>query len=347
MKIDKVINYLKNYKRPVKIMDVCGTHTSSIAKNGIKDLISESIRLVSGPGCPVCVTLSSYIDVLIDCGRKEKSCVLSFGDMFKVRGNTESLAEAKAAGLNVELMYSPLDVVEISKMNPKMNYIIAAVGFETTAPIYAVLMEKLLKDDIHNVKLLTSLKTMIPALKYICENEEIDGFIAPGHVSVIIGSDAYEGLCSEYKKPFVVSGFEPEYILCAIYEIVHQIEEGVAQVNNMYKSVVTREGNKRAMDGIYKYFESYDATWRGLGKLEDSGLVLKKVYEEFDIGSRDIVIDKETPGCRCGDVILGRITPEMCQMFGKACTPENPIGACMVSSEGACGIYYENKFKSW
>ena len=338
MKIDQVISYLKDYKRSVKIMDVCGTHTSAIVKNGIKDLISDNIKLVSGPGCPVCVTPSSYIDVLVDYSKKENFCILSFGDMFKVRGSSESLSEAKASGANVELMYSPLDII----LNSRINYIVAAVGFETTAPIYAVLMDKLIRENIKNIKFLTSLKTMIPALKYICENEEIDGFIAPGHVSVMIGSDAYLGLCNEYKKPFVVSGFEPEHILCAIYEIVHQIDEGFFHVSNMYKSVVTREGNIKAMSLLYKYFGSYDATWRGLGKIKNSGLILKKEYKEFDLGSHNIVKDNEIPGCRCSDVILGRITPDMCGMFKKVCTPENPIGACMVSSEGACGIYYED-----
>jgi hydrogenase expression/formation protein HypD len=349
MKVENIINCLKEYDGPeIRIMEVCGTHTASIFKSGIRSLISSKIRLISGPGCPVCVTPAAYIDQCICYAMKENHVLVTFGDMMKVPGEKGSLSQVRGEGAKVELMYSPMEVVEKAKKNPNTTYVIAAVGFETTVPAYALTMEEAIQAGVKNIKLLTALKTVMPALKWICENEQgIDGFIGPGHVSVIIGSEVYESLAERYQRPFVVAGFEPEHILVAIYDIVGQISkhsEHDAEVHNRYKNAVKAEGNKKAQEIISRYFEPGKAMWRGLGIIEDSGLYIKEEYREYDGGSRGLDRDIELPeSCRCGDVIIGRINPNECPMFGTACNPTNPYGPCMVSSEGACGIWYRNR----
>jgi hydrogenase expression/formation protein HypD len=343
--LEQVKKCLKEYNgKKIKIMEVCGTHTASIFKNGIRSLISGQIQLISGPGCPVCVTSSSYIDKLVEYSFKENFCVFTFGDMMKVKGNSMSLTEAKAQGGNVQVIYSPhlalKTVMEISST----QFIMSAVGFETTTPLYALLIEEAIEKQIKNFKILTSLKTIIPALEFICENENsIDAFICPGNVSVITGSLIYKDLVSKYQKPFVVSGFGGEHILVAIYEIVRQIEQNEYNLKNMYPSVVSDNGNQKALDIINKYFEASDEYWRGIGKINGSGLHLRDEYLDFDAGSNFIVYENNTPkGCRCSDVILGRMNPVDCPLFNKTCTPLNAVGPCMVSNEGACGIWYNN-----
>jgi hydrogenase expression/formation protein HypD len=347
MNIEQIIRELKEYDGPaVKIMEVCGTHTASIFKSGVRSLISPKIRLISGPGCPVCVTPAAYIDRCIEYAMKENHVLVTFGDKMKVPGLNRSLSQAKGDGAKVELMYSPMEVVEKAKRNPGTTYVIAGVGFETTVPAYALTMEEASRQGVRNIRLLTALKTVMPALKWICENEGgIDGFLCPGHVSVIIGSSAYAELAEQYNKPFVVAGFEPEHILAGIYDIVKQLESGRKgeAVHNLYKNAVKAEGNKKAQEIISRYFEPGGAMWRGLGMIPDSGLYLKPEYAAFDGGSKGLDKDIELPAsCRCGDVIIGRINPNECPMFGKSCDPMNPYGPCMVSAEGACGIWYRN-----
>ena len=348
MDAEKIIHYLKEYKGPeIKIMEVCGTHTSSIFKSGIRSLISPKIKLISGPGCPVCVTPAAYIDKCIEYAMKENHVLVTFGDMIKVPGEMGSLSQVKGQGAKIELMYSPIELVDKAEKHPDTTYVIAAVGFETTVPAYAITIEEVEKRGIKNLKLVTALKTVMPALEWICENEEkINGFICPGHVSVIIGSQIYEELAEKYHKPFVVAGFEPEHILAGIYDIVKQLEipnKDEVRVHNLYTNAVKSEGNTRAQEIIYKYFEPNKAMWRGLGIIEDSGLYLKEEYKKYDGGSRGLDKDIELPeSCRCGEVIIGRINPDECPMFGQVCHPENPYGPCMVSSEGACGIWYRN-----
>lgn len=345
MKIREVIDELKSYDgRPVKIMEVCGTHTSSIFKNGIRSMISPKIKLISGPGCPVCVTSAAYIDRLTEFSLKEDHCVLTFGDMMKVKGTTMSLTEAKAAGGNVKILYSPLMALTQARENKNIQYVFAAVGFETTAPIYALMMEEMRQKNITNLKLLTSVKTIIPALSYICEREKnIDAFLSPGHVSVITGADSYRELAEKYQKPFVIAGFEGEHILAAVYEIMNQLKAGRYEVKNMYASAVKEKGNEKARALLSEYFEQGDDFWRGIGIIENSALRLKKKYEMFDGGSHIEGINEEMPkGCRCTDVILGRKNPAECPLFKTVCTPLHAIGPCMVSSEGACGIWYQN-----
>lgn len=345
MEISQVIEALKAYNGPeIKLMEVCGTHTASIFKSGIRTLISPQIKLISGPGCPVCVTPTSYIDKCIGYALKENHVLVTFGDMMKVPGEKSSLSDVKGDGAKVEIMYSPFEILEKAANNPSTTYVIAAVGFETTAPIYALVIGEAIERGIKNIKFLTALKTVMPALEWICENEKgIDGFICPGHVSVIIGSDAYGELAKKYKRPFAVAGFEPEHILAVIYDLVKQIEEKDEMVHNLYKNAVKMEGNQKAIAVLNKYFDQGPTMWRGLGVIENSGLYLKKAYEDFDAGSIGLDLDKELPAeCCCGQVIVGRINPNECPVFASSCTPTNPYGPCMVSSEGACGIWYRN-----
>lgn len=344
MDIQEVIRYLKEYDGPeVKLMEVCGTHTASIFKSGIRSLISPKIKLISGPGCPVCVTPTAYIDKCIEYATSDNHVLLTFGDMMKVPGTKGSLSDMKGKGAKVELMYSPFEAIEKAQANPEITYVVAAVGFETTAPAYALMMQQAVANNVKNIRLVTALKTVIPALTWICENQQdIDGFICPGHVSTIIGSVPYEALAQKYKKPFVVAGFEAEHILAVIYDIIRQLEQGEYQVKNLYSNAVRDEGNQKALDVLGTFFEAGPAMWRGLGVIEDSGLYLKDTF--YDGGSRGLDKDMELPaGCSCGDVIVGKINPDQCPMFKTKCSPMNPFGPCMVSAEGACGIWYRNK----
>ncbi len=346
MEIREIIDYLKSYDgRELKLMEVCGTHTAAIFKNGIRSLISPKIKLISGPGCPVCVTPTAYIDKCIEYAMMPNHVLLTFGDMMKVPGTNESLSEAKGRGAaNIQLMYSPFEAVEKAQQHPELTYAVAAVGFETTAPAYALMIQEAEEKGISNIKLVTALKTAIPALHWICENQEdIDGFICPGHVSVITGSRVYDELASLYRKPFVVTGFEAEHILASLYRIVKQIEKNDGHTENLYRNAVKDDGNPKALAVMEKVFQTGPAMWRGLGIIEDSGLYLKDEYAEFDGGSFELYADMELPaGCGCADVIVGRINPDQCPMFGEKCTPLKPFGPCMVSSEGACGIWYRN-----
>ena len=346
MEIREIIDYLKSYDgRELKLMEVCGTHTAAIFKNGIRSLISPKIKLISGPGCPVCVTPTAYIDKCIEYAMMPNHVLLTFGYMMKVPGTNESLSEAKGRGAaNIQLMYSPFEAVEKAQQHPELTYAVAAVGFETTAPAYALMIQEAEKKGISNIKLVTALKTAIPALHWICENQEdIDGFICPGHVSVITGSRVYDELASLYRKPFVVTGFEAEHILASLYRIVKQIEKNDGHTENLYRNAVKDDGNPKALAVMEKVFQTGPAMWRGLGIIEDSGLYLKDEYAEFDGGSFELYADMELPaGCGCADVIVGRINPDQCPMFGEKCTPLKPFGPCMVSSEGACGIWYRN-----
>ena len=346
MDIAQVIEYLKNYDgRQLKLMEVCGTHTAAIFKNGIRDLISPKIKLISGPGCPVCVTPTAFIDKCVEYAKAPNCELLTFGDMMKVPGTNGSLSENKAAEADITIMYSPLEAIEKAKANPDITYVVAAVGFETTAPTYALLVKEAARQGVSNIRLVTALKTAVPALHWICENQnDIDGFICPGHVSVITGTHVYDELAAKYGKPFVVSGFEAEHILAAIYRIVKQIEAGEGRVENMYPNAVKEDGNLKALQAMADVFTPGAAMWRGLGLIDGSGLYLKEEYAAYDGGSRGLDEDMQLPeGCRCGDVITGRINPDQCPMFaGGNCTPMAPFGPCMVSSEGSCGIWYRN-----
>lgn len=341
MNLDYIRDYLKNYDgRSVNIMEVCGSHTGAISKYGIPHMLSPKIHLISGPGCPVCVTPSAYIDRLIEIAKEPDFTVVTFGDLMRVPGSVSSLSAVKGQGADVRMVYSPMEVLEMAKNEPDRTFVFAAVGFETTAPVNAGLVEEVTVRGLENVKLLTAIKTMPAVINELMEQgAEIDGFLAPGHVAVVTGSKVFEPLAKRYSIPFVVAGFTGERILVALYDIVKNIGSGV--VRNDYPSVVKAEGNGDALNLIYKYFTPCDAVWRGIGTIVDSGLCLREEYDYLDMGSialnDDLMNDR---ACRCGDVLCGRIKPFDCPLFGKTCTPVHPRGACMVSSEGNCFSYF-------
>lgn len=339
--------FLKNYEgEPVRLMEVCGTHTAEISHNGITSLLSPSIRLISGPGCPVCVTVTAYIDRLTELALLPDHVVVSFGDLLRVKGSSQSLNDAKAMGGQVRMVYSPMDTLRLAAAEPSKTFVFAAVGFETTTPVYAMLLEEAREQGIRNIKLLTSLKTMPRVIDWVCGNQGgIDGFIAPGHVSVITGSEIYRPLAEKYAIPFAVAGFQAEQLLLAIYALVRR--RGRGDVMNLYPSLVTAEGNLTAQRKTEQYFMTADASWRGMGTLPESGKVLRPEFAEYDAGSADLIEDHSAnPSCRCASVLTGAIGPRECPLFGKVCNPQFPQGACMVSTEGSCYQYYINRRES-
>lgn len=342
MDINNVINYLKEYDgEDITLMEVCGTHTASISENAIQSIISDKIHLISGPGCPVCVTVSDYVDRLCELALNGK-VVVSFGDMLRVPGSKMALKDAKAMGADVRMVYSPMETISLAENEPEKEFVFASVGFETTTPVYALLIDEIIKKDIKNIKLLTALKTMPNVIKALCDKpNDIDGFISPGHVAVITGSDAFNELAEKYELPFVISGFKAEEILASIYALVKL--KGQGKVMNLYKSVVHSEKNEKASSLVNKYFEPYDASWRGLGLINASGMALKPEYAQYDAGSRELTNDiSYKKGCKCGEIITGMKKPCDCPLYKTVCTPENPKGACMVSNEGTCFNYYIN-----
>lgn len=343
MNIRDITEFLSNYDgEALSFMEVCGTHTAAISENGIPSVLSNKIKLISGPGCPVCVTVADYIDRLCELALEDNICVVTFGDLIRVPGSSSALQETKAKGGQIRMVYSPFEIIDLAKRDTDTIYVFAAVGFETTTPIYAVLLKKIIEDGIKNIRLLTALKTMPAAIDTLCQmGGKIDGFIAPGHVSVITGANEFIPLAENYSLPFVISGFKGEELLAAIYALVKL--KGKGKVLNLYKSAVTDTGNEKAKALVNKYFEPCDAVWRGIGKINNSGMVLKKEYAVYDAGSKELVNDNvKNKKCRCGEVITGFSSPCDCPLFAKACTPENPQGACMVSNEGSCFHYYIN-----
>lgn len=339
----ELLGRLRRYDGPpATIMEVCGTHTGVIASLGLRSLLPASIRLVSGPGCPVCVTVTSYIDRLCALSLQGHT-ILTFGDLMRVQGSRMSLQDAAAQGGQVHMLYAPAQALELAKAAPERAFIFAAVGFETTAPLYALLLQEAQQAGLRNLQLLTSLKTMPPVLRWVCaHNAGIDGFIAPGHVSVITGSDCFGPLSREFGLPFVVAGFDAPQIVGAVYTLLQH--RGAPGVYNLYRSAVTSAGNLAAQQLVQRYFTPGDATWRGVGELAGSGLYLREEYAAFDAGSRGLDADAGCQeGCICSQILTGSATPAECPLFGTMCTPERPRGACMVSSEGCCACWYKGR----
>jgi hydrogenase expression/formation protein HypD len=339
----EMLDFLHDYSgRELKIMEVCGTHTASIFQSGLRDILSPKIKLVSGPGCPVCVTSTAYIDECIRLSMQENTVLCSFGDMLKVKGEAGSLGEITANGGNIRLIYSPFELIDLATANEEQTFVLAAVGFETTTPSYALLLDEIISEDIKNIKLLTSIKSSITAIDWVLKEEtSIDALLLPGHVAVIMGRDAFYPIFEKHKKPMVIGGFSPEYILKAIYALVNMLDSGEDKLENLYKEAVLEAGNEGARILVDKYFRACEADWRGLGRLVESGLTLRDEYASYGIVWADRGADTSLPsGCACGDIILGRKNPPECPLFGKSCTPGSAIGPCMVSSEGACGIWY-------
>ena len=333
-------------EKPLKIMEVCGGHTTTIFKFGIKDFLPAHLNLISGPGCPVCVTSNDFIDTAVELSNFEDVIITSFGDMIRVPGSESSLMKEKAAGADIRICFSPLDAVTIAEDNPDKEIVFLGIGFETTAPAVAVAILTACTKGLKNFSVLSSHKTMPQAMKALMDSGEIalDGFICPGHVSTVAGIRMYDFLVNDYNIPCVVSGFEPVDMLESIFMIVKQISENRAEVENQYTRSVRPGGNPKAIKLMYKVFEPADMPWRGLGIIHGSGLKIRKEYGDFDASQKfevEIPPSKEFPGCICGDIMRGVKIPSDCKLFGRVCVPEDPKGSCMVSDEGACATYYK------
>ena len=308
-------------------------------------MLPHNINLISGPGCPVCVTPISYIDEIIALSRGENFIITTFGDMIRVPGSTSTLEKEKTDGADIRIVYSTLDALKIAQDNSSKEVVFMGVGFETTSPTIASAVLEAQKEKIENFSVLSVAKIIPPAMKALLGGEElnIDGFICPGHVSAIIGSQPYNFITAQHKVPCVICGFEPLDILQSIYMLVKQIEDGRAEVEIQYERAVKPEGNKIALDKINEVFKVIDSDWRGIGNIPLSGLEIKDKYGKFN--ARKFAVEteetKETKGCRCGEVLRGVITPPECPLFRQVCSPENPQGACMVSTEGTCAAYYK------
>lgn len=337
--------YAKPVERIIRIMEVCGTHTQSISKSGIRYLLPEHIKLLSGPGCPVCVTNEAYIDVAIELLSSDNIIIATFGDMLKVKGTNSSLSEKKSKD-NVITVYSPEDAIILARKRQDKTIVFLAVGFETTAPIIAAIIKNVDENGPNNLFFLTALKRMEPVLRFILNNDSkrIDGLICPGHVASVLGENAFRFVTDEFQIPAVVSGFKTEEIKCGIYNLLDQIE-GRKPISflNLYESCVSPTGNKLAQQYMNEVYKVEDGYWRGIGLVPNSALGLQEKYKRLDAKNKFNLSEKvllKSSACQCSEIILGIKEPYECKQFGVNCTPETPLGPCMVSSEGACSAHY-------
>ncbi len=351
MNIDSHITSIRRLaekiSRPVRLMEVCGTHTVTAFRSGLRTLLPDGVSLLAGPGCPVCVTPGKYIDWIIAVAQQPDTVVATFGDMVRVPGTETSLEKVRALGAGLRLVYSPVDALNEAARNPDTRIVFFGIGFETTAPTVAWTIREAARRGLNNYSVLCAHKTMPVAMAGLLSGGEvrIDGYMCPGHVSVIIGARAFDFISREYKKPCVVAGFEPGDMALAIEMLLRQLAENRAEVEIEYRRSVGREGNPEALAAIDEIFEECEAEWRGLGTIPRSGLKIREKFAAHDASKlfSDIepAASAENPGCICGDVIRGARTPHDCPLFRKVCTPASPVGACMVSGEGTCSTYYK------
>ena len=333
-------------KKPIRLMEICGTHTMAIFRHGIRSLLPDHIELVSGPGCPVCVTAMEEVDRSVKLARMPDVIVTTFGDMMRVPGTESSLQRENGLGADVRMVYSTFDALKVAEQNPEKQVAFLGIGFETTAPTVAAAIKTAHEKNLSNFSVLSAHKLLPPAMDALLSGGDlgIDGFICPGHVSTIIGTSAYDSVVEKYGVPCVVVGFEPIDILQGILMLVEQFEKGDAQVQIQYSRVVSPEGNPAALKIMKEVFEPCDSPWRGLGMIPGSGLRIRERYLAHDAKERydlEVPPAKEPPGCCCADVLRGAMRPFDCKLFRKGCSPRNPVGACMVSSEGTCAAYYK------
>ena len=339
----------------VKLMEVCGTHTMAIAKSGIKSMLPQNIQLISGPGCPVCVTPPEIMDAILQLSGDKNILIASYGDMIRVPGSTpgDNLIRRRAGGARVEVVYSPTDALQLAEANPAYEIVFLGVGFETTAPGTAATIAMAAEKNLRNFSVLSMLKRVEPALRALMADESFDvqGFLCPGHVATIIGEQGFRFLPQEYAMPAVISGFEPEDILASVYRLLKQIECKKPVLENTYSRAVAPDGNPAALRMMEKYLEPQNDIWRGMGEIEMSGLKIRDEFAQFDAQAKfgiDLSAKYKPTACRCGDVIRGKMTPRACPLFGKTCLPEDPVGPCMVSSEGACAAAYKyGEVEAW
>lgn len=346
--VQEIAHRLRRPEHNLTIMEVCGTHTTSISRFGLRALLPEGVRLVSGPGCPVCVTDQRDIDAFLALGGVEGAILTSFGDMLRVPGSTTSLERLRAAGTDVRMVYSPMDAVEIARQNPDREVVFFGVGFETTTPATALAIKLAERERIRNFSVYCVHKTMPAALRALLTGNDlaVSGLLLPGHVSTITGVRSYDFIAAEFGVPCAVAGFEPVDILLGIESIIKQIESGVAEVSNAYPRAVHDQANEKAQALIGEVFTECDSNWRGLGCIAASGLRISDKYKDWDAEVRfsEFVNDLPAPAeinCRCGDILRGIMDPPGCPLFGTVCTPADPVGPCMVSNEGACAAAYK------
>lgn len=328
----------------IQVMEVCGTHTVALFRHGIRSFLPKNLKLLSGPGCPVCVTDQGYIDTVITLARRSDCIIATYGDMIRVPGKNTSLERLSLP--NVRIVLSSDDAVTLAQKHPEKTVIFVAVGFETTTPATAVAIQQAMNLGLKNFTVLCGHKRVLPAMQALLSgrNDKIDAFLCPGHVSIILGSKAYQPIVDEFRRPCVVAGFEAEQILSGLAKICQQIKDGKPAVDSVYGAAVSPQGNRVAMQVIDTFFEPCDAPWRGLGIIPQGSLRIKDQFSEFDAQKRfgiDRMPEEEPTGCLCGKVLCGLIEPNQCGLFGKKCTPDHPVGPCMVSTEGACAAWYK------
>jgi len=333
--------------RPVTIMEVCGTHTHSIAAAGLRRMMPPGVRLISGPGCPVCVTPIDYMDRAVALARRPDVIVCTFGDLMRVPSSRSSLERESASGGDVRIVYSARDALRIARQNPRSQVVFLAVGFETTLPTVAAAILEAEREGLPNLAVLPGAKLIEPPLRALVADADVrvDAFLLPGHVSVILGADFYAFLEGQLRVPAVIVGFTPVDVLQGVRELLVQVREGRPQVRNLYTRAVSAAGNRLARELMARLFEPEDTRWRGLGSIPRSGLALRPAYARRDARRIDVVLDppREPAGCRCGEILKGAIEPPECPLFDRTCTPRTPIGACMVSSEGTCAAWYRHE----
>ena len=335
-----------DYSGVMTLMEVCGTHTMSIYQHGIRSLLPKQIRLISGPGCPVCVTPIGFVDQAIAYARQPGTIIATFGDMVRVPGSSSSLQREQADSAQVRIVYSPLDAVALAEKNPEIKVIFLGVGFETTTPAVAGSILSAKERGLSNYFVLGAHKTIPIPMAVLASDPElkVDGYLCPAHVSTVIGAEAYRPLAEQHQVPCVVTGFEPLDMLRGIQLLARQVVAGEARVEIEYSRIVKPEGNRKAQQLLAEVFEPCDAPWRGIGVIPGSGLKIREKYAAFD-AERQLPVAVEEPkehqGCLCGEILKGKVTPKDCMLFRQACTPENPVGACMVSSEGTCAAEYK------
>lgn len=337
----------RSFSRGVaKLMEICGTHTVAIFRSGLRQLLPSSIQLISGPGCPVCVTANEDIDRAVWLAQQPGVIITTFGDLLRVPGSSSSLHKERSTGADVRIVYGTLDALQIARENRDRQVVFLAIGFETTAPTVAAAVRQAAAEKLTNFSLFSAHKVLPPAMKALLDAHDLqlDGFICPGHVSIVIGASAYEEIARRYHIPCVITGFEPLDILQGITMLVDQLENGQAEVMIQYRRAVSWNGNAAAQRLMDEVFEATGATWRGLGSIPQSGLKLRSAWRNYDATERFSMPEiqvKENPACRCGEVLRGVMSPPECSLFRKVCNPQNPMGPCMVSSEGTCGAYYQ------
>ena len=350
--VDSIRALAERIGRPVRLMEVCGTHTMAAFRTGFRSLLPPGVSLLSGPGCPVCVTTVDYIDLALAIAKKPDTIIATFGDMVRVPGTELSLEEARARGVKVAVVYSPMDALDLAARQPGTRVVFLGVGFETTTPSVAWTIKHAKETGVRNFSVLCAHKLIPPAMAALLKagDVKVDGFMCPGHVSVIIGSGSYEFICRDYHIPCVIAGFEAADMAAAVEMLLRQVVEKRAQVENQYSRSVDAAGNDKARAAMNEVFEPCDASWRGLGMIPGSGLRIRPAFAEHDAaraaGNVKLPAAREPAGCICGAILKGTRTPPECPLFGAGCTPESPIGACMVSSEGTCAAYYKYRRKA-